>query len=106
MVRWRSSPPNLAVLALVQFWLVVAEYDAKLVTAESVEVPHNIQEAAAQEARNSGTSWYAAVFLVVNAALGAGLLNFPQAFDRAGGLAVALSVQAMAGRPHGQIMPP
>ncbi|XP_040064293.1 putative sodium-coupled neutral amino acid transporter 7 isoform X1 [Ixodes scapularis] len=93
--------------------VVVAEYDAKLVTAESVEVPHNIQEAAAQEARNSGgqllavvgshrwddgfpgTSWYAAVFLVVNAALGAGLLNFPQAFDRAGGLAVALSVQAV-----------
>ncbi|CAN8025105.1 unnamed protein product, partial [Ixodes persulcatus] len=76
--------------------VVVAEYDAKLVTAEAVEVPHNIQETAAQEARNSGTSWYAAVFLVVNAALGAGLLNFPQAFDRAGGLAVSLSVQAVS----------
>ncbi|CAN8004585.1 unnamed protein product, partial [Ixodes hexagonus] len=43
----------------------------------------------------TGTSWYAAVFLIVNAALGAGLLNFPQAFDRAGGIAVALSVQAV-----------
>ncbi|KAF0298181.1 putative sodium-coupled neutral amino acid transporter 7 [Amphibalanus amphitrite] len=42
----------------------------------------------------AGTSWPAAVFLIVNAALGAGLLNFPQAYDQAGGLAVALSVQA------------
>ena len=42
----------------------------------------------------TGTGWPAAVFLIVNAALGAGLLNFPQAYDQAGGLAVALSVQA------------
>lgn len=44
----------------------------------------------------SGSSWYAAVFLIINAALGAGLLNFPQAFDRAGGITVALSVQAVS----------
>ncbi|CAN7945899.1 unnamed protein product [Ixodes pacificus] len=36
--------------------VVVAEYDAKLVTAEAAEVPHNIQEAAVQEARNSGAA--------------------------------------------------
>lgn len=32
---------------------------------------------------------------MVNAALGAGLLNFPKAFDQAGGIEVALIVQAI-----------
>ena len=35
---------------------------------------------------NSGISWYFAMFLIVNAALGAGLLNFAKAFDSAGGI--------------------
>ncbi|KAK4327153.1 hypothetical protein Pmani_002382 [Petrolisthes manimaculis] len=34
----------------------------------------------------AGISWYKAVFLIVNAALGAGLLNFPEAFHEAGGI--------------------
>ena len=42
-----------------------------------------------------GSSWYSSVFLVVNAALGAGMLNFPAAYDQCGGLAVALTVQAV-----------
>lgn len=37
-----------------------------------------------------------AIFLIVNAALGAGLLNFPQAFDQAGGILVAVIVQAVS----------
>ena len=41
-----------------------------------------------------GTSTIATVFLIVNAALGAGLLNFPKAFDQAGGVLVAVLVQA------------
>ena len=41
----------------------------------------------------SGTSWYASIFLVVNAALGAGLLNFPAAYDQSGGLSVAIGIQ-------------
>lgn len=44
---------------------------------------------------DTGTSWYLAVFLVVNAALGAGLLNFPQAYDQAGGILVAVIIQAV-----------
>ena len=36
-----------------------------------------------------------AVFLIVNAALGAGLLNFPKAFDTAGGVAAAVIVQGV-----------
>lgn len=35
---------------------------------------------------SSGISWYKAMFLIVNAALGAGLLNFPRAFHEAGGI--------------------
>lgn len=41
------------------------------------------------ENRESGISWYFAVFLIVNAALGAGLLNFAKAFDNAGGILVS-----------------
>lgn len=41
------------------------------------------------------TSCPAAVFLTVNACLGAGLLNFPHAFQSAGGLTVALVAQAI-----------
>jgi hypothetical protein len=33
-----------------------------------------------------GITWYFAVFLIVNAALGAGLLNFSKAYDNAGGI--------------------
>lgn len=33
-----------------------------------------------------GITWYKAMFLIVNAALGAGLLNFPRAFHEAGGI--------------------
>ena len=41
----------------------------------------------------NGTSFFGTVFLIVNAALGAGLLNFPKAFDEAGGITVAIAVQ-------------
>lgn len=43
----------------------------------------------------SGTSWFASVFLVVNAALGAGLLNFPDAYQQAGGVLIAVLIQAV-----------
>lgn len=38
---------------------------------------------------------YRAVFLVTNAAFGAGILNFPQAYMNAGGLEVAITVQCV-----------
>ena len=40
-----------------------------------------------------GTSWFMSAFLVVNAALGAGLLNFPIAYHQAGGVATAVGIQ-------------
>ncbi len=45
---------------------------------------------------NNGISWYFAVFLIVNAALGAGLLNFAKAFDNAGGILVSSLVQIVS----------
>ena len=48
------------------------------------------------------TSALGAVFIVVNAALGAGLLNFPAAFNMAGGVAAGIALQmvrAGVGRP-------
>lgn len=48
-----------------------------------------------EQAKQSGggTSAFAAVFIVVNAALGAGLLNFPAAFNMAGGVVAGVVVQ-------------
>ena len=36
---------------------------------------------------------YRAIFLIANAALGAGLLNFPEAYKKAGGLQTAITIQ-------------
>lgn len=49
----------------------------------------NSQTTNTRTTTNTGISWYFAVFLIVNAALGAGLLNFAKAFDNAGGILAA-----------------
>lgn len=43
--------------------------------------------------RSGGVSSLGAVFIVVNAALGAGLLNFPAAFNMAGGVTAGVMLQ-------------
>lgn len=61
---------------------------AWLLQSPSVDsVPHIETE------RSSGVSSIAAVFIVVNAALGAGLLNFPAAFSMAGGVTAGVMLQ-------------
>lgn len=42
----------------------------------------------------TGSGWFVSAFLVVNAALGAGLLNFPIAYHQAGGVFSAVVVQS------------
>ncbi|KAL3244763.1 hypothetical protein MRX96_018571 [Rhipicephalus microplus] len=79
---------------------VVPEYDVKFITTDSLEAQGvgNVQDESSTSSTSNGhkgSSWISAVFLIINAALGAGLLNFPHAFDQAGGIAVALSVQAV-----------
>lgn len=47
----------------------------------------------ASDRRSGGVSSLGAVFIVVNAALGAGLLNFPAAFSMAGGVTAGVMLQ-------------
>lgn len=61
--------------------------DVPMISEEGVPRPHSVFNP-------DGTNTLYTVFLIVNAALGAGLLNFPMAFHEAGGIAVAASVQA------------
>lgn len=78
---------------------VVPEYDVRFVTSTGeTPGPCSVQDSddsSPSPNRPKGSSWVSAVFLIINAALGAGLLNFPHAFDQAGGIGVALSVQAV-----------
>ncbi|XP_021912874.1 putative sodium-coupled neutral amino acid transporter 7 [Zootermopsis nevadensis] len=55
----------------------------------------NGEEEHDQQPAANGSSRLSAVFLIINAALGAGLLNFPQAFDQAGGIMTAVIVQVV-----------
>ena len=48
------------------------------------------------EQESGQTSWVMAAFLLINAALGAGLLNYPVAYDRLGGIAFATMIQIFA----------
>lgn len=63
---------------------------AWLLQSPSVESNHELET---EERRNRGVSSLGAVFIVVNAALGAGLLNFPAAFNMAGGVTAGLMLQ-------------
>ena len=47
--------------------------------------------------KSEGVSCMGAVFIVVNAALGAGLLNFPAAFNMAGGVTAGITLQMVRG---------
>ncbi|XP_075966227.1 sodium-coupled neutral amino acid transporter 7 [Anarhichas minor] len=63
---------------------------AWLLQSPSVDsVPHLETE----RSGSGGVSSWAAVFIVVNAALGAGLLNFPAAFNLAGGVTAGVMLQ-------------
>ena len=46
--------------------------------------------------RSYGLPLCRAVFVVANAAIGAGMLNFPQAYEKSGGLVNALTVQTVS----------
>ena len=59
--------------------------DSLRLIAEGIESQYNYNP--------NGTNTAYTVFLIVNAALGAGLLNFPKSYDDAGGILVAFMVQ-------------
>ncbi|KAG7230531.1 hypothetical protein INR49_012244, partial [Caranx melampygus] len=84
----------MAINADVEDWGGVGSNDsgerAWLLQSPSVD---SVQHLDADRRRSGGVSSLGAVFIVVNAALGAGLLNFPAAFNMAGGVTAGVMLQ-------------
>lgn len=84
----------MAINADVEDWAGVGSHDsgerAWLLQSPSVD---SIQNPELDGRRSGGVSTLGAVFIVVNAALGAGLLNFPAAFNMAGGVTAGVMLQ-------------
>ncbi|CAM5150240.1 unnamed protein product [Eretmochelys imbricata] len=72
-------------------WSADAGERARLLQSPNVETGPKSDEG--QRPGAGTTSALGAVFIVVNAALGAGLLNFPAAFSMAGGVAAGIALQ-------------
>ncbi|KAM7146859.1 sodium-coupled neutral amino acid transporter 7 isoform 1-T4 [Macrochelys suwanniensis] len=72
-------------------WSAGAGERARLLQSPNVETGPKSSEG--QRPGAGTTSTLGAVFIVVNAALGAGLLNFPAAFSTAGGVAAGIALQ-------------
>ena len=70
---------------------------ARLLQSPCVDVvPKSEGEASPGEPDSGTTSTLGAIFIVVNACLGAGLLNFPAAFSTAGGVAAGIALQMVS----------
>ena len=61
--------------------------------AESVKVINKEEESRKEEETTKETGTFSAIFIVVNAAMGAGLLNMPRAFSNAGGIVYGMVIQ-------------
>uniref|UniRef100_A0A671ENM9 Sodium-coupled neutral amino acid transporter 7 n=1 Tax=Rhinolophus ferrumequinum TaxID=59479 RepID=A0A671ENM9_RHIFE len=67
---------------------------ARLLQSPCVDTnPKSEGEASPEGLSRGTTSTFGAIFIVVNACLGAGLLNFPAAFSTAGGVAAGIMLQ-------------
>lgn len=82
-------------------WSADAGERARLLQSPSVETVPKSSEG--QEHGTGATSTLGAIFIVVNAALGAGLLNFPAAFSTAGGVAAGITLQMVRGAAWGDM---
>uniref|UniRef100_T1K0M2 Amino acid transporter transmembrane domain-containing protein n=2 Tax=Tetranychus urticae TaxID=32264 RepID=T1K0M2_TETUR len=82
-------------------WTTIAEENERLPLldrkASSFDDIPGVSEATAGEPscadKLPGISWPVAAFLLVNCALGAGVLNYPAAYDRLGGVTIATVIQ-------------
>uniref|UniRef100_A0A8C3B081 Sodium-coupled neutral amino acid transporter 7 n=1 Tax=Cyclopterus lumpus TaxID=8103 RepID=A0A8C3B081_CYCLU len=78
----------------VEDWGAIGSNDsgerAWLLQSPSVDSVRHLET---ERSGSGGVSSWAAVFIVVNAALGAGLLNFPAAFNLAGGVTAGVMLQ-------------
>lgn len=81
----------------VEDWGAIGSNDsgerAWLLQSPSVDSVRHLE---ADRRDSGGVSSWAAVFIVVNAALGAGLLNFPAAFNMAGGVTAGVTLQMVS----------
>lgn len=70
---------------------------ARLLQSPCVDMaPKSEGEASPGDPDRGTTSTLGAIFIVVNACLGAGLLNFPAAFSTAGGVAAGIALQMVS----------
>uniref|UniRef100_H3CV83 Sodium-coupled neutral amino acid transporter 7 n=1 Tax=Tetraodon nigroviridis TaxID=99883 RepID=H3CV83_TETNG len=87
-------PVSMAIHNDVEDWAGVGSINsgerAWLLQSPSVDTDRHLE---ADRRRTAGVSSLGAVFIVVNAALGAGLLNFPAAFSMAGGVTAGVMLQ-------------
>ncbi|XP_012261076.2 putative sodium-coupled neutral amino acid transporter 7 [Athalia rosae] len=67
--------------------------DERLISNETVLTTAACTSNESSQECRGGVGSLATIFLMVNATLGAGLLNFPQAFDKTGGIVIAVVVQ-------------
>ncbi|KAL7854394.1 hypothetical protein SRHO_G00165840 [Serrasalmus rhombeus] len=86
------SRANMAVNSEVGDWGYSEDAGERAWLLQSPSVD-SIQAPGQSQQRRDGTSAFGAVFIVVNAALGAGLLNFPAAFNMAGGVTAGVVLQ-------------
>ena len=66
-----------------------------IATNDAITEDHTDKSELLPDQHQGGSSTFGSIFLIVNAALGAGLLNMPKAFDQAGGVMTAILVQAV-----------
>ena len=75
---------------------VVDERTSLLTSDHQINVnSKNNTQTTSNNRNTAGISWYFAVFLIVNAALGAGLLNFAKAFNNSGGILAATLIHSV-----------
>ncbi|KAK0182588.1 hypothetical protein PV327_000713 [Microctonus hyperodae] len=67
--------------------------DADELLDNNIEVTLESRDIRSRSAPEGSMSIIGTIFLIVNATLGAGLLNFPLAFDKSGGIASAMIIQ-------------
>ncbi|XP_063046599.1 sodium-coupled neutral amino acid transporter 7 [Engraulis encrasicolus] len=86
------SRPDMAVNSEAGDWRLSEDAGERAWLLQSPSVETGVPPSQSASSRG-GTSAIAAIFIVVNAALGAGLLNFPAAFNMAGGITAGLILQ-------------
>lgn len=99
-----SGPPS-ARRSSIQRQQQLIDISSSMMTSEKTPLINNSIGAAADQLINTsvvtgdigtGVSWGMAAFLLVNTALGAGMLNYPFAYNQVGGVLAASLMQVVS----------